>query len=157
MKKTYRISPLWGSVSVPFFFYCLCASATLGQPASSIEKDMNSLAAIRKKAIVHSLYRMQEIGSDFTHIREYSSSSTGIVFGIAWDGPTPPNLTQLLGSYSSEYEEALKNTPKIRGRRNQMIKTDSVVVEHWGHMRNLQGRAYDPRLIPEGVAVSEIK
>jgi hypothetical protein len=43
------------------------------------------------------------------------------------------------------------------GRRHVTVKTDSVVVEKWGHMRNLQGRAYAPALIPKGVNVDEIK
>jgi hypothetical protein len=43
------------------------------------------------------------------------------------------------------------------GRRHVTVKTDGVVVEKWGHMRNLQGRAYAPALIPQGVSVDEIK
>jgi len=43
------------------------------------------------------------------------------------------------------------------GRRHVQVKTDGVVVEKWGHMRNMQGRAYAPALIPKGVNVDEIK
>jgi len=37
------------------------------------------------------------------------------------------------------------------------VRTDRVVVEKWGNMRNLQGRAYAPALIPPGVSIDEIK
>jgi len=42
-------------------------------------------------------------------------------------------------------------------RRHFVVRTDRVVVEKWGHVRNLQGRAYPPALIPLGVSVDEIK
>jgi hypothetical protein len=91
-----------------------------------------------------------------TVVREYVSTS-GVVFGIAWNGLIHPNLTQLLGSYAGEYQEALLQTPRIKGSRHLQVKTSGVVVEKWGHMRNLQGRAYVPSLIPPGVRVDEIK
>jgi hypothetical protein len=37
------------------------------------------------------------------------------------------------------------------------LKANNVVVEKWGHMRNLQGRAYAPALMPQGVSVDEIR
>ena len=89
-------------------------------------------------------------------MREYVSPS-GVVFGIAWSGLVPPDLTQLLGSYAPEYQEALQQTPRQKGSRHLRVETPGVIVEKWGHMRNLQGRAYAPALIPPGVSVDEIK
>ena len=68
-----------------------------------------------------------------------------------------PDLTQLLGSYADEYHQALQKTPRKHGRRFNRVKTNRLVVEKWGHMRNLQGRAYVPDLIPPGVNVDDIK
>ena len=130
--------------------------ATLGEPADSIESDRNALSALRRIAIVRKDYTVQEVRADSTVVREYVSSS-GVVFGIAWNGLVHPDLTQLLGSYAVEYQEALKQTPRKPGRRRLQVKTDRVVVEKWGHMRNLQGRAYAPALVPSGVSVNEIK
>ena len=48
-------------------------------------------------------------------------------------------------------------SPREPGRRNQKVETNRIVVEKWGHMRNLQGRAYVPALIPAGVSIDEIK
>ncbi len=130
--------------------------ATLGEPATSVEQDRNALAAERYSTATHRRYTIQEIGSDSVAVREYVSPS-GIVFGIAWNGLIHPDLTQLLGSYAGEYQEALQRTQRTPGLRRLKVKTDKVVVEKWGHMRNLQGRAYAPALIPPGVNADEIR
>ena len=72
-------------------------------------------------------------------------------------GGLVPDLTLLLGSYTGEYQAAVKQTPRKHGRRFSQVRTDRIVVEKWGHMRNLQGRAYAPELIPSGVSIDEIK
>ncbi len=130
--------------------------ATLGEPAASVELDRNALAAERHSTATHKRYTIQEIGSDSVAVREYVSPS-GVVFAIAWNGLIHPDLTQLLGSYAGEYQEALQRTQRTPGLRRLKVKTDGVVVEKWGHMRNLQGRAYAPALIPPGVNVDEIR
>jgi hypothetical protein len=101
-------------------------------------------------------YTVQEIDYDGTAVREYISSS-GIVFAIAWNGIRHPDLSALLGSYAGQYQQALQNTPRQPGARHISVKADGVVVEKWGHVRALQGRAYAPDLIPPGVNTDEIK
>jgi hypothetical protein len=130
--------------------------ATLGEPADSVAKDRQTLKAAKQTATARDGYTVEEVVSDANTVREYISAS-GIVFAIAWNGLTHPDLAQLLGSYTGEYRQALKQTPRTQGRRHFQVKTNRVVVEKWGHMRNLQGRAYDPALIPSGVSIDEIK
>jgi len=130
--------------------------ATLGESADSVESDRNALSAVRHPASTRDRYTIQEIGSDSVAVREYISPS-GIVFGISWNGLIHPDLTELLGSYADEYQKALQLSPRKRGQRHLQVETDRVVVEKWGHRRNLQGRAYAPALIPPGVSVDEIK
>jgi hypothetical protein len=130
--------------------------AALGESEDSIASDEKALAALRSAAMIRNGYTVHEIQSDSTTVREYVSPS-GVVFGIAWNGRIHPDLTPLLGSYAGEYKEALQSTPREPGRRSSKVKTDRVVVEKWGHMRNLQGRAYAPALIPPGVSIDEIK
>jgi len=132
------------------------ARATLGEPADSVATDRKALSAVRKATTAGSRYTVQEVESDSTIVREYVAPS-GVVFGIAWNGLVHPDLTLLLGSYASEYNDALQRTPRKKGLRRLQVKAERVVVEKWGHMRNLQGRAYDPSLIPSGVSVDEIK
>ncbi|HUI44659.1 MAG TPA: DUF2844 domain-containing protein [Nitrospirota bacterium] len=132
------------------------ALAVLGESVDSISSDRRALVATRGSVTVHDGYQVQEIGSDAITIREYISPS-GVVFAIAWNGIAVPDLTSLLGSYANDYQTALKQAPRKPGRRFRQIKTDRVVVERWGHMRNLQGRAYSPALVPQGVSIDEIK
>jgi hypothetical protein len=89
--------------------------------------------------------------------REYVSAS-GVVFAIAWDGLLAADLAPLLGSYEGEFQQALSNTSHPPGMRNSsVVRTPRLVVERWGHMRSMHGRAYVPDLIPPGVSLDEIK
>jgi hypothetical protein len=130
--------------------------AALGEPVDSIASDQTALAAKRVTKMVSNGYTVQELRSDSVTVREYVAP-TGIIFAIAWNGLIHPDLTQLLGSYAGEYQAVLQHALREPGRRNRKVETDQVVVEKWGHMRNLQGRAYVPALIPSGVTIDEIK
>lgn len=132
------------------------AQATLGEFAASVESDRKALLSVQRAMKARDGYTVQEFSSDSVVVREYVSSS-GVVFGIAWNGLTHPDLTQLLGSYTAEYRKALQQTPRKPGYRRLQVKTDRIVVEKWGRMRNLRGRAYVPALIPPEVSVDEIK
>jgi len=133
------------------------AHGTLGQSADSVTLDRKALSAVEGAKSFRNGYAIQEIHSDSIIIREYVSSA-GIVFGIAWNGLVRPDLTQLLGSYAAEYQEAKQQIPRRPGHRDyQVVNTDRAVVETWGHMRNLKGRAYAPDLIPPGVSIDEIQ
>ena len=133
------------------------AKATLGESVDSVESDRKAFSAVKHATTVRNGYSIHELALDGTFVREYVSPS-GIVFGIAWNGMTYPDLTPLLGAYASEYQTAQRQTPRSPGHRHyQMVKADRVVVEKWGHMRNLKGRAYVPALIPPGVSIDEIK
>lgn len=133
------------------------AQAALGEPANSVTADRKAILSARSATtMTHANYTVQQFKSDAVTVREYISPA-GIVFGIAWNGLMYPDLTQLLGSYANEYREAQRRMPRMHGKRTQQVKTDRVVVEKWGQMRNLQGRAYAPALIPQGVTIGEIK
>jgi hypothetical protein len=132
------------------------ALAVLGGSADSVESDRRVLSAVRGGITLHNSYSVHEIDYGGTAVREYVSADD-IVFAIAWNGIRHPDLTALLGSYAGPYEEALKNTPRQPGVRHLSLKADGVVVEKWGHVRNLQGRAYALDLIPPGVSLDEIR
>lgn len=130
--------------------------ATLGESVVSIQSDRKALSAEQRGTAIQNGFTVQEIKSGSTTVREYVSPA-GIVFGVAWNGLMRPDLTQLLGAYSNEYHEAWRRIPHNRGRSHLDVKTNRVVVQQWGHMRNLRGRAYVPSLIPSGVSVDEIR
>lgn len=150
----YRLAGL-GSVIVLFLF-ARQAGATLGGNAGSVTTDRKALSAVHRATTSRGAYTVQEIVTDAATVREYLSSS-GVVFAVAWQGMVTPDLTTLLGSYAGAYQAALQQTVRKRGLRRQQVLTDQVVVEKWGHMRNLQGRAYAPALMPAGVTIDEIK
>ena len=157
IKRKLCILFLGLGLSVALLAIAQQTQAALGESADSVESDRKALSAVKHATTVRNGYTVQEFALDGTLVREYVSPS-GIVFGIAWNGLTYPDLTPLLGSYASEYQAALRQTPRRPGlRRHQVVKTDRVVVEKWGHMRNLQGRAYAPALIPPGVNIDAIK
>ncbi len=130
--------------------------AALGGGADSIESDMAALSAARGGTIVGSLYTIEEIDFGGTAVREYVSPA-GIVFAVAWTGIRHPDLKALLGAYAGPYQEALRNAPRQPGVRRLSLKANGAVIEKWGRVRALQGRAYAPDLIPAGVTLDEIK
>jgi hypothetical protein len=132
------------------------AQATLGEGSDSVARDRHALSATPHATTTHPKYTVQEVASEATTVREYLNSS-GVVFAVAWDGLVHPDLTTLMGSYASEYRDAKRQVQRKHGQRQLRVKANRVIVETWGHMRNLQGRAYLPALIPEGVSVDEIK
>jgi Protein of unknown function (DUF2844) len=72
------------------------AWATLGQSVASVHTDQQALQAHRR-TITHDGYEVEHLeAADGTVVREYVSPA-GLVFGLAWQGPTVPDMTQLLG------------------------------------------------------------
>jgi len=132
------------------------AWAALGESVESVDADSKALSGARVAATVHTGYSVREIAAASVVVKEYVSAS-GVVFGITWRGLIHPDLTQVLGSYAGTYQKALQQAHRGADRRRLRVRTDQVVVEQWGHMRNLQGRAYAPALIPPGVRIDAIR
>ncbi len=130
--------------------------AALGGTADSVESDRAALSAVHAATTVRNFYTVKEIDYGGTAVREYISSA-GVVFAIAWNGIRHPDLTTLLGAYAGSYRQARQNAPRQPGMRHLSVKADGAVIEKWGHVRALQGRAYAPDLIPGGVTLDEIK
>jgi hypothetical protein len=125
------------------------AGATLGGSAESVVTDQSKFHA--KRAVLERQdYTVHEITSeDGTLIREYVTPA-GKVFGVSWTGPTIPDLTQLLGTYNTEFQNTLGAK---RGRRNAaVVRNSDLVVESSGHTRAFHGRAYLNSMLPSGVA-----
>lgn len=156
MKRRLCILFLGLGISTVILAAAHVAYAVLGESADSITSDRKALSAVRGATTARDGYTIQTIESAVTTVREYLSPS-GVVFGFAWNGLNHPDLSRLLGSYTGEYQDALRQTPHKPGRRRLQVKTNRIIVEKWGHMRNLRGRAYVPSLIPPGVTVDDIK
>src|SRR5476649_2319909 len=119
------------------------ASATLGGDASSVDADrvrlLGALRGITRTNDV-AVHEMQSAAG--TVLREYVTS-TGTVFGVAWQGPWMPDLRQILGTYFEPYQAAVRATRKARGRRGPIvIDTPDLVMRVSGHQRAFSGTAY---------------
>jgi hypothetical protein len=92
-----------------------------------------------------------------TLVREYVSQS-GIVFGIAWNGPRIPDLPTLLGSYFPQYVSGVQALREAHpGRGPVHVEGSALVVHSGGHMGSFFGQAWLPQALPAGVNGSDIQ
>lgn len=151
-----RASTAFFPLFLLLLLHSLPASATLGEKADSIARDRKALSAAKRAATTGNDYTIQEMASEGSTIREFVTPD-GVVFAVAWKGMVHPDLKTLLGGYAEEYECARQQLPRKHGQKRARVKGDHVIVETWGHSRNLQGRAYLPSLVPAGVNPDEIR
>ena len=143
-----------GTIACAVLLPC-AASATLGEPASSVQTDGVQLQGSIKESD-HGNYRVHEIQvPSGTIVREYSGLD-GNVFAVTWHGPFVPNLRQMLGRYFDEYATAAK-TQSHPDHHHLQIALSDLVVQASGHMRAFSGRAYLPQSIPGGVSLGELQ
>src|ERR1700691_5833886 len=140
-----------------FAMASLPAWAALGGDLSTVQADQVHMRGSLRTTVA-AAYTVHEIESTSgVVVREYVSSA-GKVFAIAWQGPWPPDMRQLLGSYFDQYSQAAKAQSSARvGRRPLMIEQSGLVVEMGGHPRAFTGRAYVPQMLPSGVHAEEIQ
>ena len=129
------------------------AWAVLGGSVDSVQADQARLEA-KARIVPLPGYIVHEISrGDGTTIKEFVSP-LGTVFGISWKGPTMPDLTPLLGTYYSEFHQA------VAGRRHRgpvVVRTKDLVVESGGHLRAFYGRAYVTSLIPNTLSPAVVQ
>ena len=134
------------------------ASASLGGDLSSVQTDQVRIRGAVMRVTNSDTYAVHEIrASTGTTVREYVSAS-GKVFGVAWEGPTLPDLRQVLGVYFTSYVEAAQAARKKRvGHGPIRIEEPTFVVEQSGHPRAFVGRAYVPQFVPAGIRTEVIR
>lgn len=135
----------------------LPAFAGLGQDVSSVESDRAHMqGALRiTQAQAYAVHEIQSPAG--TVVREYVSAS-GKVFAVAWQGPWPPDMRQILAEYFEQYQSAARVQQSARsGRRPLMIQQPGLVVQSGGHMRSFAGRAYVPDMLPQGVDAEKLQ
>jgi len=142
------------AVAAPITLVSVAAFAALGENESSIAAEQAQMHATRRiiQAATHSIHEMQTPAGHV--IREYVSPS-GTVFGVTWQGPSKPDLKQLLGTHFDALQQTVKSSAIRRGPI--VIRQPNLVFEMGGHMRAFSGRAYLPQLVPEGVQADAIR
>jgi hypothetical protein len=133
------------------------ATGSLGGDAASVQADQVHMQGSRRTMVAKS-YTVHEIqAATGTVVREFVSPE-GKVFGVAWQGPWPPDMRQVLGSYFDQFVQAARSRGGARmGRRPLVINQPGLVVQTGGHMRAFAGRAYVPEMLPSGVGAENIQ
>lgn len=91
-----------------------------------------------------------------TVIREYTSGD-GIVFGVAWQGPTVPGLASVFGNYLRDYSAGVEAAHARRGWRTPVsVSTRNLVIKTGGHMGAFSGQAWLPPALPSGLTGNDI-
>ena len=129
------------------------AEATLGGTEASVQVDQAQLEATLQ-VTPDARLTVHELKTAGTTVREFVSPG-GIVFGVAWQGTTLPDLRQLLGAYFDQYLAAAQS--RRTRRAPVLIELPGVVVHSSGHMRAFAGNAYLPQNLPPGVSAEDIR
>jgi hypothetical protein len=131
--------------------------AALGGDTSSVQADQIHMQGSLRSTRAQN-YTVHEIqAATGTTVREYISPS-GTVFAVAWKGPWPPDMRQLLGEYFNQYALAAEIQSNVRtGRRPLHIELPGLVVHSGGHPRSFAGTAYLPDRLPQGVRAEELR
>lgn len=88
-----------------------------------------------------------------TQIKEYATTDN-IVVGVSWQGPTLPNLKQLLGQHFDTF--AKRPATKDTNHHNVDFFSDDLVVQSYGQIHNFSGRAYLPKMLPVGISADQV-
>jgi hypothetical protein len=93
-----------------------------------------------------------------TVVREYTGQD-GRVFGVAWSGPSMPELASLLGGYAPLAASAVEaqRTQHSGMRGSARVDQPGFVVNSGGHMGHFAGQAYLPQGLPAGTSANDIK
>jgi hypothetical protein len=128
--------------------------AALGGPEASVFADQSQINATLR-TVPSAKYTMHELQVPAgTTVREYVAP-TGIVFGVAWVGPSMPDLRQLLGTHFDDYVAALAARRTVRGP--VLIQLPGLVVQSGGRMRAFSGKAYVPESLPPGMSADDVR
>jgi len=132
------------------------AMAHLGGDTASVNADRDALRAeLHTTSMQH--YDLHEISTSAgTRVHEYTTPQ-GMVFAVTWQGPLPPDLRQLFGSYYDQFQSAAATQARPGMHRQLTIAAGDLVVQSAGHLRDFRGRAYVPSLLPAGVSVAELQ
>lgn len=133
------------------------AYASLGDRGVTVAADQVRLMA-QRTTHPGAPYTVEELTLPRgTVVREYLSP-TGIVFGVAWQGPAMPNLEQLLGAHMAEARQGASAYRASHGGIGPVSISDgSLVLQSGGHMGSYRGRAYLPSAVPSNVTTEVIK
>jgi hypothetical protein len=130
--------------------------AELGGAAATVDAPASSANGVRRLSAIDTFQVRSTIDAGGTTINEYATRN-GRIFGYTWQGPTMPDLTQLLGPFSLRYrDEATRQFNTLGNLHASRVEQPDVVVESGGQMRSYIGRAWLPAALPQGFSLSDL-
>jgi hypothetical protein len=91
-----------------------------------------------------------------TVIKEYAKPD-GLVFAVSWRGPVMPDLSLLLGSYFTAYQQGSDETRLSASRGSPLtMASNGLVVSASGRMPHFFGFAYVTHLVPSGINIKDV-
>lgn len=152
---SFRSSPVRWLAALLMLALPPAAWAALGENENSIQAEQAQMGASLRitRTATHAVHELQTPAGHL--IREYVSPS-GTVFGVAWQGPSKPDLKQFLGTHFDEFIQAADQKQR-HGHGPLVIQLPGLVVVSAGHMRAFSGKAYLPQMLPTGVAAEAVQ
>lgn len=145
------------TVSFPLALACLfntgAAWAELGgsiHPQAVLIHAQSSVVATTRLLSVY-----QVTTASGTQVKEYTNADNAVV-AVSWQGPTLPNLKELLGPYFQPFADRPKTGTPVN-HHSAELNSEDLVVQSQGRMRSFSGRAYLPKLLPAGFNLDQIK
>jgi hypothetical protein len=159
-KNSHRPAIAWiaGALYVASQFLCSApVFAALGSDMSSVRVDREAMRG-QLNTISMQHYDVHEIkGDDGMILREYANGQ-GKIFAVTWQGPMPPNLQKLFGTYFDQFQAAAADSAHAHpGMHRQLsITQPDFVLQALGKWGAFHGKAYVPSLVPAGVFVVDL-
>jgi len=132
------------------------AWAALAGSVGSIEADRVHLAAAHRvdtmtNYVMHTLTLANQ-----SQVREFARPD-GVVFAVAWTGPSRPDLRQLLGPKFATLQAENAVVNHRRTHRGLTVSHSDFVVRSGGHSGAFQGWALAPNFMPAGFPMSNLR
>jgi hypothetical protein len=144
-------------------FFALCAvgagmasvaHAALGGAYASVEADRAHMSA-KLNSTLGSTYSVHALALPNGGVTREYTRADGIVFAIAWQGPSRPDLRQLLGAYFETFQSDNALHHGRRARRPLSVQRPDIVVQSAGHSGAFWGLAYLPQAAPAGFSIND--
>jgi hypothetical protein len=128
-----------------------CASAAAHAELGGAMPAQTDASASSPHPVLNGALRMRTLtDAGNTTINEYATN-TGEVIAYAWQGPTMPDLRELLGEYAASYRAGAAAATADGNLHVSRVARPDVIVESGGPMRGYVGRAWLPAALPPGV------
>ena len=133
------------------------AAERVAKAERKIDKLAKKLGSARQAVRKQVNFTVHEVVNPGLTLREYTDKE-GVIFAVAWDGISQPDLAPILGSYFEDFSQNISQSPKTFGRKAQSeVRGEKVTVVKWGHMRSAHGKAFVAAKLPEGVKAEDIQ